>query len=391
MKTFDWIVVGGGLAGSALGYELTKVGCSVLLLQTTQPNATQFSYGGIAYWSGTTDFTHQICQEGIEIHRQLSAELEGDTEFQEVDLLLTIAPDRDPQSIARLYAACAMPPKLITADDACEIEPLLNRGAIGAALHSLHGHVSPTQTVLAYQQAMVRLGGKLQVGQVVTLLRQNRRVVGVATATEQYEGANVVICAGGMSRVLLRSANLPVRLYFTQAELVDLPASDLKLRAIVSPAELKRFEMEGKAGRIETDGLWDEPDHEVTSAIFDASAVQFRDGRVRMGQISRALTDPDAQVNTRQSEAEIRAGVEALLPTLQGLPGQWRSCLVSFSGDRLPLLGALPDADGIYIFSGFSNPFALLPPLARRFAQSQVGQADTVIAQLSPDRFAAVR
>jgi len=39
----------------------------------------------------------------------------------------------------------------------------------------------------------------------------------------------------------------------------------------------------------------------------------------------------------------------------------------------------------LHLFSGFSNPFALLPPLARRFAR-QAG-SDRLLAQLSLDRF----
>jgi glycine/D-amino acid oxidase-like deaminating enzyme len=33
MKTQDWIVVGGGITGAALSYELAKKGFSVLLLE----------------------------------------------------------------------------------------------------------------------------------------------------------------------------------------------------------------------------------------------------------------------------------------------------------------------------------------------------------------------
>jgi glycine/D-amino acid oxidase-like deaminating enzyme len=397
MKTYDWIVVGGGIAGSALGYELAVAGCSVLLLQEAEAtSATRFSYGGIAYWSGTTDLMRQLCQEGIERHRTLSAELDGDTQFQELDLLLTIAPDRDLQAIAALYAGCAIPPQLISAAEACEREPLLDRGAIAGALQVRHGQVSPELTAQAYQQAMVRRGGEVQFGRVTRLLRQGDRVEGAATDQETYRGANVVIAAGGMSRALLRSAGLPVRLYFTHAELIETPSIDLRLRALVMPAELKRFQMEAEAGRAEADARWDKLDGELTPPVLDAGVVQFQDGSLRMGQISRTLPNVDAAIDATQSEAAMRAAVGQVLPALQNVPGQWHHCLVSFSGDRLPLIGGLPGSEGIHLFSGFSNPFALLPPLARRFAQSVTrqdsvtGQEDEVIAQLSPARFAKV-
>lgn len=51
MKTYDWIVVGAGITGAALSYELAKKGFSVLLLEQNKAiaNATRFSYGGIFY------------------------------------------------------------------------------------------------------------------------------------------------------------------------------------------------------------------------------------------------------------------------------------------------------------------------------------------------------
>ena len=63
MKNFDCIVVGAGITGSALSYELSKQGLKVLLLEKDPDydNATRYSYGGVAYWSGTDDFSNKLC------------------------------------------------------------------------------------------------------------------------------------------------------------------------------------------------------------------------------------------------------------------------------------------------------------------------------------------
>ena len=44
MKTYDWIIIGGGITGAALAYELTKIGFSVLLLEQYEisQNATRY-------------------------------------------------------------------------------------------------------------------------------------------------------------------------------------------------------------------------------------------------------------------------------------------------------------------------------------------------------------
>ncbi len=386
MKTYDWIVVGGGIAGAALGYELLTKGFSVLLLEkdATLQNATRYSYGGLAYWSGTSELTRQLCQEGIELYRSLSEELDTDTQFRELDLLLTIDPDDDPQAVADDYARFAIPPTLLSVEEACELEPLLNRNAIAGALTVRHGHIHPDKTNQGYSEAFRRAGGEIQIAQVVELLREGDRIKGVKTPKQNYHAANTVVCAGGLSRALLKAAGIPVRVYFTHAELIETPRVDIQLRTLVMPANTKRFALEAKASTAEVDPLWDEPGYEPVPPILDAGAVQFLDGSLRIGQLSRVLTDPYAQVAPNESEAAIRTQVGKVLPALEKLPGTWHQCLVAFSSNRLAVVGALSGVEGAYVFSGFTTPLVFAPPLAKRFANWATGQDDEIIAQLSP-------
>ncbi|HEY9710520.1 MAG TPA: FAD-binding oxidoreductase, partial [Oculatellaceae cyanobacterium] len=370
MKTYDWIVVGGGITGAALGYELCRTGLSVLLLEqnATLQNATRYSYGGLAYWSGTSDLTRQLCQEGREIHHRLSEELDTDTEFREVDLLLTIDPEDDPQTVADDYSRFAIPPTLLSVEEACELEPRLNRNAIASALTVRHGHIHPDKTTEGYIQAFRCAGGELQIAQVVKLIQQGNQIQGVKTPDQTYHAANTVVCAGGMSRALLKASGIDVRLYFTHAEMIETPPVDIQLHTLVMPAETKRFKLEAQASTAEVDSLWDEPGHEPVPSILDAGAVQFLDGSLRIGQISRVLTDPHAQVAPDKSEAAIRAKVGKVLPALEKLPGTWYRCLVAFSSNRLAVVEAVSNLEGAYVFSGFTNPLVFVPPLAKHFA-----------------------
>lgn len=392
MKTYDWIAIGAGFTGAALAYELAKTGFSVLLLEqyATSPNATRYSYGGLAFWSGTTPLTRQLCDEGMARYQVLSQELDADIEFRELDLLLTIATDIDPEVAAASYAHFAIPPKLLSVDKAWEMEPLLNRKAIAGALTVKHGHINPEKTAQAYIQAFLRAGGEMEITEVQNLTPnpsvQAGRGVGIAikTTTGNYHAANVVVCAGGLSRQLLKASGIPVRLYFTHAEMIETPPVEVQLRTLVMPANLKRFQLEAESSVV--DELWNEPGNEPIAPILDAGAIQFQDGSLRLGQISRVLTDPNAKVDSQASESWLRQSIGEVLPALAKLPGKWHHCLVAFSSDRLPLIGAMPEWEGIYIFSGFSNPLVIVPPLAQRFANWVSGQEDEIITQLSPAR-----
>ncbi|MBW4593086.1 MAG: FAD-binding oxidoreductase [Brasilonema angustatum HA4187-MV1] len=382
MKTYDWIVIGAGITGAALAYELVKKDCKVLLLEqyATPHNATRYSYGGLAFWSGTTPLTRQLCDEGIARHRILSQELDADTEFWELDLLLTIWADTDPASVAASYTRFAIPPKLLNPKEACELEPLLNLEAIAAALTVKHGHIHPGKTTQAYINAFLRAGGEMAITQVVKILPK-----AVTTTKETYNTANTVVCAGGLSRQLLKSSGVSTKLYFTHAEMIETPPVDIQLRTIVMPANLKRFQLE--ADSTKNDELWNQSGLELVPPILDAGAVQFQDGSLRLGQISRAITDPHANVDSKQSEAELRASIGKILPKLNKLPGTWHHCLVSFSNDALPLIGLIPERESVHVFSGFNNPLVIVPPLAQRFANWAFGMKDEIITKLSPVRF----
>jgi len=143
---------------------------------------------------------------------------------------------------------------------------------------------------------------------------------------------------------------------------------------------------------VERKALWDEPGRELLPAILDAGVVQLGDGRLRMGQLSRVTSDLEPAVDATASEQALRQAVGQILPALQSLPGRWCRTQVAFSRDRLPLVGTLPERTGLHLFSGFSNPFAILPPIARRFAATQVATSGSgldaeLLDAFSPSRF----
>ncbi|MBF2080565.1 MAG: FAD-binding oxidoreductase [Synechococcales cyanobacterium T60_A2020_003] len=388
-NSYDWIVVGNGFAGAALSYELVRLGFSVLVLEqdAIAHNATRFSYGGIPYWSATTPDLQTLFTEGIDRHRQLSDELEKSTEFREVDLLLTVSPEDDSEAIATQYAHMSIPPTRIRVDEALDIEPLLNPASIIAAFTVRHGHVNPMAMLYAYNQAFLRLGGTLRNEQVMGLTRMGDRMTGVQTPNQTYSAGCVAVCAGGLTRSLLKQVEISVPCYYSKAEVIEAPPVDLQLQTLVMPARIQRFGAEKVAGATNTASLWDEPGHELAPPVLDPGIVQFPDRHLCIGQLSRMLTDPNAVVNAAHSEEQLRTAISAYIPALKDIPGQWHSCIVAFSSDQKPLIGSIANWESLFLFSGFSSPFAMLPPLARRFAQAQAGTPDALLPQFSPNRF----
>lgn len=382
---YDFIIVGGGITGSALAYELAKKNSKVLLLEKDAifDNATRYSYGGLAYWSGITPFNRQLCREGIEIHRQLSDELGSDTEFRELDLILYIPRETNPESILKNYNKFEIKPELLSVQEACEIEPLLNSDAISGVLKLPHGHINTEKTNQAYLDAFCRLGGKIQYEQVTQFLKKEQTIIGVETSENKYYADKVIICAGGLTRSLLKQIGINLKIYFSNAQVIVTKPTDIKLKTLVMPAILKRLEIENKVTQAENENQWINSNTEILDSICEAGAIQFIDNHLCLGQISNFIPNPYTKVNTVLSEQEIRQEIGQILPALKDISGTLQQCLVAFSNNTSPLVGQIEDLQGLYLFSGFTSTLIFAPPLARHFANWLIDGNDFIIDQLS--------
>jgi glycine/D-amino acid oxidase-like deaminating enzyme len=386
MKTYDWIVVGAGITGAALAYELAKQGLQVLLLEKEKNpySATYYSYGGVAYWSGSTPLTRQLCQESKHILSHLSQELDGVTEYRELNLVLTIPHGYDPDTVRKNYENCLNPPDYLTIEEALELEPLLNPDEIAGVLTVAHGHIHAQKTTQSYLQAFLRLGGTITIEPVINLLRQKERITGVITAQNTYQSENTVICAGAFSRSFLEANNIQIPLYFSHTQVIKTPPLNIRLRSLVMPAILQRLQIEAQVRQPEKESDWNPPNSKVMAEIIEAGAIQFLDGSFYLGQASQIITDPSIIPDLAKSEAEIRSQIAKVLPQLADVFGTCHHCLVAFSDPSRPLVGKIQKFEGIHLFSGFTSPLAYAPPLARHFATWATQGKDHVIDQFSP-------
>lgn len=380
MQTYDAIVVGNGLAGAALSYELVKAGLSVLLLDDGNPDSgTRYSYGGIGYWAGTTDLTETLFREGFARHQELPEELGAETQLRELDLLLTVQKGADVEALKKDYAVFRTPPRFVSMAEACELEPQLKAAAIAGAFTIRHAHVDPMSVVAAYNQAFRRLGGHHNISAVTGLVKISDRVTGVTTEAQAYPAQRVIVAAGAYSLKLLQAAGLQVPLQFTHAEIVETPPLDCELRSLIMPATNARVDIESDAATA-TD--WEKPNHQVMPPVLEAGVIQFKDKTARIGQISRFHTAYTPPANGNKAKGEMIDAIAHQLPCLKHVEGTWRHCLVTFTQDGLPLLGPVSGTRGLHLFSGFTGPFSLVPSVAQRYAQQLIGPTEPFTDQL---------
>src|SRR4051794_15412640 len=94
----DVVIVGAGVVGAALAYELARLRQRVLLLERAEGaglGASRWSLGGTHWLSAAMDpRLRDLCREGLDRHQALSGELGTDSGFQARPILV-LAPTEE--------------------------------------------------------------------------------------------------------------------------------------------------------------------------------------------------------------------------------------------------------------------------------------------------------
>jgi glycine/D-amino acid oxidase-like deaminating enzyme len=393
----DVLIVGAGVVGAALAYEVARRGRRVLVVdRATAPafGATRWSMGG-THWlaAATDDRLRDLCREGLDRHQGLSEEIGTDSGFRPRPILVLA---QDEVALAGLVPlvengrAHGFEGRIVGAAELAYLEPTLTPGvAVGAAFCDL-GWVDTQVATRAWLQGAAMHGAQFRSNVEVRSIHADGPTPRVETSEGPIEAGQVILTAGAWIGRLLREAGSNVPLVHTHAEVVESEPQPPIYRHVViavTPTEKSRGTLEtaiaqpGLRARFEAD---DGTDLGLPNSV-EIGVVQQADGRVRLGQISRGISGfldgprPDG-------EAAIRSEVARFYPELAKQPGQVHSRPVSFSADRLPVVGAVPRLPGYWLVTGLVSPLIYLPALAPRMAAALAGESVPELAPFAPDR-----
>ena len=341
------VVVGAGLAGSLLALALARRGCRVELVGSAGPSATALSYAGLP-------------AAGIRAWKQLEHS-HGPLGLRPARLVLHGWPgplQRLPVPVQALATA------------------LLPFGRVDApTLMAAMPRVLERAEVVRQERGVARLmplpGGGWRLldrqGDALSFAQDREGVRRTDTVSQ------LVLAAGASCRALWPA--LPERLRFSWAGVIELdpavlvakspalPWLDQALRGrLVQPIHLRRPRLESAAV-----GLHDE------RWIVDAGLAP-RDGGMVLGQITLVGPDPDPTCppDPAVMEARLRSGLADLDPHLATLPGRYRQVPVTFCLKGPPLAEPVEATKGLWVFTGFSGAFAVVPSLAESLAEQLV-------------------
>lgn len=361
-EQFDVIVIGGGVIGASVAFQLTRLGCRrVLLLERGElaGGATAQS-SGIVRTHYSVPINVEVARASLRMFESFSALLDDD----EADSglvrsgYLIVAPPGELSAAVRssitMQRSLGVEADILDKAQALALHPWLELGDIDAiGFEAEAGFADPYLVTTSFARAARRNGATIRTNVAVTgLLRDGNRIIGVQTATGDIQAGMVLSAVNVWSRIAASWAGISIPLGITAHHVYTLAAAapytpDLPvLKDLASAAKLY---MRASGGNLLVGGghegtETDNPDLPEVEADMDA------------------LVDEAAQVAARMPAfAEGR------------LVRSW-SGLYDTTPDWNPVLGPVPGLEGMQVAFGFSgHGFKMSPMLGRMLAQSLLG------------------
>jgi D-amino-acid dehydrogenase len=371
----DTIVIGGGLLGWSTAYPLVKAGQRVALVdRMDEGHATQAGAGIIAPGMNVSDSeaAYELRKAAIAYYDELVAALtadgEADTGYEKVGALF----------IARSEAEAELLPAL--AEDMIrrredglgnvgEVQLLDQAGAralfpplgdIFGAIHAADACRVNGRTLRdALRSASQRNGCELIVGEA-ELVSASETLVEVKVGTTLLEGTQLIIAGGAWSGYLAEKLGFALPIFPQRGQIIHLDMPDAYT------------------------GDWP-----IIVGYYDQYLLTFRPNRVVCG----ATRESDSGYDVRLTAAGVKSVLDEALAVAPGLGhatiAEMRVGLRPFSPDKLPVLGAAPGYDNVFLCTGHGPSGLQLGPFSGRLvAGLAMGEAPGIdITPFLADRF----
>jgi glycine oxidase len=357
------IVVGGGIVGCAIAYELSCRGAAVRIVDTRgiARGATRASAGMLApYIEGHLGPLRTIAVRSLALYDQFVARVTEDSgESIEYDRSGTLQVAHEPREYAELsalaqdLAGAGVAHALLGPDDALRFEPRLGADMAGGLAIFDHGYVAAGALTRGLAAAAAKRGATIDNAHVLAI--DGGTSPRVVTSTGTLECDAVVVAAGSWAGALENPPGAPGHVKPVRGQLVELRLP------------------ERAASRI----VWGS----------QCYVVPWLDGTALVG-----ATAEDAGFNESATVAGVRMLLDAsagLLPALASAAFVGvRVGLRPMTADELPVIGASSTMRQVFYATGhYRNGILLAPLTAMAIAELVLdGRHSPDLAAVRPER-----
>jgi len=207
--TADIVIVGGGVMGCSILYNLAAMGAGnlVLLERDTLGSGSTGKSQAICRMHYSNPVTTLMAWESMKIYRSFPEAVGAEAGYVTTGYLVVVGPqDREAieQNVA-MQQGLGIDTRLVTPDDVAEIAPMLSvQDAGGLAYEPQSGYADPHSVTSGYAAKARELGARIILSSPVRSIETSGgRVTAVVSDQDRIETDTVVVAAGPWARNLV--------------------------------------------------------------------------------------------------------------------------------------------------------------------------------------------
>jgi glycine/D-amino acid oxidase-like deaminating enzyme len=416
-ETYDVVVIGGGIVGSASAHYLARRGLAICLIERGEIGREQSSRNwGFVRQQGRHPVELPLMIESNRMWRSLQEELDADVEWVQGGNLALAS---DSVKMRRFFEW-----QRVADDHGLETHvlgpeelrlrfPNLSGGFAGAMYTPSDGHASPEKVSPAFAAAALRAGATVLSGEAVeSILTDGGSVTGVATERRRLRARHVVCAAGAYSSRLLRPLGVVLPQRIVRATVaMSQPVAPLTRAGVWADDVSFRQRRDGRVvfaagARADYDltlGVFRHLRHFLPNYLKNRALFRFHVGKPLLADLAGLIPGS----GRRRHPFSVRYAVEPK-PNLRRVERGRREFSLLFpdgsplvverawagnvdaTPDAVPVIDALERPRGLVVATGFSGHGFALGPVTGRLVSELVtdGRTSLDLHSMRLSRFA---
>lgn len=371
--TADAVIIGGGVMGCSILYNLAARGMkkALLLERDVLGSGSTGRSSSIIRMHYSNEVHARLAWQSLEIFRNFDQIIGGDCGFVETGFLVLAGEDEAEafQGNITMQQQAGIQTSIISHEEAREIAPgFYVDDCAGIAYEPLSGYADASGAAYAYATRARQLGARMRLqASAAGVEVSGGRVVAVNTASERIETPRAVVAAGPWSRRFLGQHG------------IDLPLEATRHEVIILKRPLDRLPYHPGGADLSQLVYWRPESGDLTL--------------VGNGNIEEVIDDPEIYA-PRASQSFIQEVWGRLARRIPAMAEAQFSTgyagLYTTTPDSHPVMDHVKGIEGLYICTGFSGHGFKLSPMVGLLMTELIldGQAATIdISPLRMSRF----
>ena len=377
-ESFDVVVIGGGVTGSAIAWQFAKTNIKTALIEkegicsgasATNPGFCVLSYRG-------DQLQLEMARKQMKDFKVLEKELEVDLEFSVTGSLIPISNQQELEVLSGLVSRChsmgLQEIEMVTPGSAVKQEPALDPNKIISAVFCPgEGLINPLNLTNGLASTAKKYGAKIYTQTSVTSFEiTGGRISAVITTAGRIKTEFVIMAAGAWTKEIAAMAGIDIPVKYERGEAMVSMAVPRMIRGMV------------------TDGGLFVPPESNQQMIVGACLGQTASGNIALAQATTDGADYNCG-STYDGPVKVARRVLKYFPSLEDLEiiRMWAG-VVAYTEDKQPIFGFVGKPDNFFIVTTFHSAVGISPGIGEMVLEAyKQGRTTPEVLSYSPKRY----